>query len=73
VSEPVVDVEDTVPEPDDVKLMEDELLPEEVEDVPEPQAESEELADAAEFEDVEELPDIPGGDFVNRRTGFVER
>lgn len=69
MTEPVVPVEDTEPEPDDVVLAEDEPLPPEVEDVPDPDAESEEVADAAEFDDVEELPDIPGGDFTNRRNG----
>jgi hypothetical protein len=73
VTEPVVLLEDTVPEPDDVLLTKEEPLPEIIEDVPDLPADSVEAEDFPDFDDIEELPDIPGGDFVNRRSGFVER
>jgi hypothetical protein len=71
MSEPVVPVEDTLPEPDDVLLTEDVPLPEIIEDVPDLTSDTAEVEDFPALDDVSELPDIPGGDFTNRR-GFVE-
>lgn len=73
MTEPVVPLEDTLPEPDDVLLTEEVPLPDVIEDVPDLPSDSVEVEDFPEFDDVDELPDIPGGDFINRRSGFVER
>ena len=72
MSEPVVPVEDTLPEPDDVTLTEDVSLPDlDVEDGRGPGSDVE-VEDFPDIDDVEDVPDIPGGDFVNRRGGLVE-
>jgi hypothetical protein len=72
MSEPVVPLEDTLPEPDDVVLTEEVPLPDVIEDVPDLPSDTVEAEDIPGLDDVEELPDIPGGDFVNRRGGLVE-
>ena len=73
MTEPVVPLEETLPEPDDVRLTEEVPLPDVIEDVADLPADGIEVEDFPEFDDLEELPDIPGGDFINRRGGFVER
>ena len=73
MTEPVVPLEQTLPEPDDVRLTEEVPLPDVIEDVADLPGDSIEVVDFPEFDDLEELPDIPGGDFVNRRGDFVER
>jgi hypothetical protein len=72
MSEPVVPLEDTLPEPDDVVLTEEVPLPDVIEDVPDLPSDTVEAEDIPGLDGVEELPDIPGGDFVNRRGGLVE-
>jgi hypothetical protein len=71
MSEPVVPIEDTMPEPDDVLLTEEVPLPEVIEDVPDLPSDTAEVEDFPELDDVSDIPDIPGGEFTNRR-GLVE-
>lgn len=66
MSQPVTDLDD-LPDADVVTVPDDASLPDGFEDVPEPLTDEEEVPTAPGIEDVDDLPDVPGGDFRYRR------
>jgi hypothetical protein len=70
MSEPLATGDDLLPEVDDITLAEDEPLPDVFDDVPDPGPEEEDLPEGQGIGDVDDIPDVPGGDFLNRRSEF---
>jgi hypothetical protein len=65
---PIIPTDDELlPEPDEVTVTDEDLLPAEFNDVPDPAADEEDIPTAPGIEDVDDIPDVPGGDFFNRR------
>lgn len=69
VSQPVVEP-DIVPEPDDVHVTDPEELPDIYFEGPEPPSDEQEEGSEVGIEDVDDIPAVPGGDFLNRRSRF---
>lgn len=67
MSPTIPDDEDLLPEPDDITIAEADQLPEEFDDVPDPSADTEDIPTEPGIEDVDDMPDVEGGDFFNRR------
>jgi hypothetical protein len=72
MSEPLATGDELLPEVDDITLGEDETLPDVFDDVADPGQEEEDLPEGQGIGDVDDIPDVPGGDFLNRRSEFPE-
>ena len=70
MSQPVVEPGIEVPEPDDVLVLDPDALPDVFLDAPDPPADEQELGADLGIEDVDDIPEVPGGDFLNRRSRF---